>query len=72
MFVILSKEQLIERGINASDVRRQLKKTENRCNFYQRKFVAAGFRCDEAMQKAWDQECARWDHLKATLRAISQ
>ena len=39
-------------------------------NSYVNQYIRNGNKCSAAFQVAWDAECARWDHLKATLAGM--
>lgn len=67
MFQLFTKEQLAAKGINKNDVKKMLKKCETRVNFYAKQYVANGNKCSERIEKAWNLECARFDHYKITL-----
>jgi hypothetical protein len=67
MFELFTKEQLVAKGFNKNDVKKMLKKCETKVNFYAKQYVANGNKCSESIEKAWNLECARFDHYKLTL-----
>lgn len=67
MHQVLTPAEIAAKGLTRRDVEKLLKSTEGRVNFYCKQYQANGFKCSPAIQKAWDAECAKWDHLKATL-----
>lgn len=64
---VFKKDELAAKGFGRKEVARMFRSCETRCNTYLARFVANGRKCDAKFQSAWDAECARWDHLKATL-----
>jgi hypothetical protein len=70
MNTILTAAEIQAKGITMRDVQRLLKKSETRVNSYATQYARNGFKCSDAFQAAWDAECARWDHFKATLEAL--
>mgnify|MGYP000889845763 CR=1 FL=1 len=67
---VLNTAELQAKGISRRDVQRLLAKTETRVNSYVSQYIRNGNKCSAAFQAAWDAECARWDHLKATLAGM--
>ena len=67
---VLTAAELQAKGITKRDVQRLLKSTETRVNRYFSQYVRNGNKCSAGFQAAWDAECARWDHLKATLAGM--
>ena len=67
---VLTTAELQSKGNTKQQVRSMLKKIETRVNFYVKQYVRNGNRCSATIQAAWDAECARWDHLKATLAGM--
>lgn len=67
---VLTTEQIKAKGITAADVRRMVRGSEARCNSYLRQVMRNGGKCSAEFQRAWDAECARWDHAKATLAVL--
>lgn len=64
---VFTKDELAVKGFGRKEVARMSRICETRCNSYVRQFIANGSKCSAKFQTAWDAECARWDHLKATL-----
>ena len=67
---IFTTAELQAKGITRRDVQRLLKSTETRVNSYVTQYIRNGNKCSTGFQAAWDAECARWDHLKATLAGM--
>lgn len=67
---VFTAAELQAKGITRRDVQRLLAKTETRVNSYVNQYIRNGNKCSAAFQVAWDAECARWDHLKATLAGM--
>lgn len=67
---VLTAAEIKAKGITKRDVQRLLKKSETRVNSYATQYARNGFKCTDGFQAAWDAECARWDHLKATLAVM--
>lgn len=67
MNTLFTKDELAAKGFCRKEVSRMLRSCEARCNSYLNQFVSNGSKCSAKFQAAWDAECARWDHLKATL-----
>lgn len=55
------------KGFSRLDVARLCKKSETRVRAYVAQYVRNGNKCSADFQAAWDAECARWDHLRASL-----
>jgi hypothetical protein len=72
MYQIFTKVELAAKGFGRKEVARMLRSCETRCNSYLNQFVANGSKCSAKFQAAWDAECARWDHLKATLAQFDE
>lgn len=70
MYQVFSAAELQAKGITRSDVQRLLSKTETRVNSYATQYMRNGNKCSASFQAAWDAECAKWDHLKATLAGM--
>ena len=68
---VFTKDELAAKGFGRKEVARMLRSCETRCNTYLARFIGNGRKCDAKFQAAWDAECARWDHLKATLAQFS-
>lgn len=66
---ILTRAELIAKGFKRNDVVRLMKKSETRVNFYMNQHIKNGNYSSPNIQQAWDAECARWDHFKATLQS---
>lgn len=64
---ILTRAELIAKGLTRKDTVRLMKKSETRVNFYLNQHIRNGNYSSPEIQKAWDAECAFWDHMKATL-----
>ena len=69
---VLTKAELLSKGITELDVRRLMKASESRIDFYSRKYAVNGNRCSPSIQTAWDSECARFDLAKRTLAAFTE
>ena len=67
---VFTAAELQAKGITRLDVQRLLAKTETRVNSYVSQYIRNGNKCSASFQAAWDAECARWDHLKATLKGM--
>ena len=67
MSQVFTAAELQAKGITSRDVQRLLKKTETRVNSYVSQYIRNGNKCSASFKSAWDAECARWDHIKATL-----
>lgn len=67
---VFTATELQAKGITRRDVQRLLKNTETRVNSYVNQYIRNGNKCSAGFQAAWDAECARWDHLKATLAGM--
>lgn len=67
MRTVLTPAEIMAKGITKKDVERLLRNIESRINFYTKQYVKNGYKCSDRIKKAWDSECARWDHMKATL-----
>ena len=67
---VFTATELQAKGITRRDVQRLLKSTETRVNSYAKQYTQNGSKCSAGFQAAWDAECARWDHLKATLAGM--
>ena len=67
---LFSATELKAKGITKRDVQRLMKSSESRVSCYVKQFAANGCKCSASFQAAWDAECARWDHFKATLSAF--
>ena len=64
--------ELQRKGIDRRDVQRLMKQSESRIARYSAQYAHNGCRCSAGFQAAWDAECARWDHLRATLAGMPQ
>lgn len=64
---LFTAEQLAAKGITKRHVQSMLRRCETRVNSYVKQYTQNGHQCSAGFQAAWDAECARWDHLKATL-----
>ena len=69
MNTVFTAQELIAKGFTKKQVSAMLKKCETRVNFYVKQYIANGNKCSVQIQKSWDAECARFDHLKSTLSA---
>jgi hypothetical protein len=67
---VLTTAELQSKGITKQQVQAMFKKSETRVNFYAKQYLRNGNKCSAPIQAAWDAECARWDHLKATLAGM--
>lgn len=67
---IFNQDELVEKGLNKKAISKMLKSSETRVNFYVKQYLKLGF-VSPTIKKAWDKECAKWDHLKATLAQFS-
>jgi hypothetical protein len=67
MNTIFTPAELQAKGITEQMTRRALKASETRVSSYVKQYARNGNQCSASFQAAWDAECARWDHLKATL-----
>ena len=68
---VFTTEQLLAKGITAKQMRVALRQCEARVNAYVQQYLANGMQCSAGMQSGWDAECARHDHLKATLARMA-
>lgn len=69
-FTVLSATELHAKGITKRQVAGMLRRAEARCNWFAARHAANGG-VSTAEQAEWDADCARWDHLKATLHVLS-
>lgn len=69
-FIVLSATELHAKGITKRQVAGMLRRTEARCNWFAARHAANGS-VSATEQVEWDTDCARWDHLKATLQVLS-
>ena len=69
---VMSPEENAKKGIYKRDIEAMLRHCESRVNSYVSQYARNGFKCSSRFQSAWDADCARWDHLKATLRGYDE
>lgn len=68
---IFTPESLAAKGFKKIDIKRALVRSESRCNAWMERATAMGKNFPAEWQRLWDAECARWDHLKATLEKFA-
>lgn len=67
---LFTAAELLAKGITTKQIRAALKSSESRVNFYARQYQRSDCTCSAPIRAAWNAECARWDHLKATLAGM--
>ena len=70
MMQVFSPAELLAKGITRRDIQRMLKRSESRVSAYVKTYTRNGRKCSPDFQQKWGAECARWDHLRATLAAF--
>lgn len=70
MHIVLTRSELEQKGITRRDVARMLARAEKLCNWHAKRHTLHG--TTPAQGREWDAACARWDHLKAIMEALTQ
>ena len=67
MHQLFTPAELSSKGLRKDDIVRMLRRSKRRVDACVKEHLRNGGQCGAAFHAQWDAECARWDHLKATL-----